>query len=262
VTKSGFTPSIRAADANRVGASGRASLRIRTANNVVTMAQAKKSVKDLPAGALKGKKVSLLYVLYACYIRFDAPVFVQKQDTYKRRQIKFFSSIITIAACTFIWRLNTQDASARALQHKPNFSPPSLLPDPHSHRKKVLIRCDLNVPLDGKKITDDTRIRASVPTIKYLIEQGARVAISSHLGRPKVCERLLMIVCVYECVRAQHFIHKNQWQGSVWFVALMVRAVARGFSPPTAWCASRNQPRSKKYFGGLQSRPASRAAKL
>jgi len=93
VTKSGFTPSIRAADANRVGASGRASLRIRTANNVVTMAQAKKSVKDLPAGALKGKKVSLLYVLYACYMRFDAPVFVQKQDTYKRRQINFFLAL-------------------------------------------------------------------------------------------------------------------------------------------------------------------------
>jgi phosphoglycerate kinase len=51
--------------------------------------------------------------------------------------------------------------------------------------KKVLIRCDLNVPLDGKTITDDTRIRASVPTIKYLLEKGARVAVSSHLGRPK-----------------------------------------------------------------------------
>jgi phosphoglycerate kinase len=51
--------------------------------------------------------------------------------------------------------------------------------------KKVLIRCDLNVPLDGKKITDDTRIRASVATIKHLLEKGARVAVSSHLGRPK-----------------------------------------------------------------------------
>ena len=49
----------------------------------------------------------------------------------------------------------------------------------------MLIRCDLNVPLEGKKITDDTRIRASVPTIKYLLDNGARVAISSHLGRPK-----------------------------------------------------------------------------
>merc|ERR1719164_283796 len=51
--------------------------------------------------------------------------------------------------------------------------------------KKVLVRCDLNVPLDGKTITDDTRIRASVPTLKYLIEKGAKVAACSHLGRPK-----------------------------------------------------------------------------
>lgn len=51
--------------------------------------------------------------------------------------------------------------------------------------KRVLVRCDLNVPLDGKKITDDTRVRASVPTIKYLMEKGAKVLLSSHLGRPK-----------------------------------------------------------------------------
>jgi len=51
--------------------------------------------------------------------------------------------------------------------------------------KVVLVRCDLNVPLDGKTITDDTRIRASVPTLKYLVENGAKVAVCSHLGRPK-----------------------------------------------------------------------------
>merc|ERR1719486_1456035 len=51
--------------------------------------------------------------------------------------------------------------------------------------KVVLVRCDLNVPLDGKTITDDTRIRASVPTVKYLCEKGAKVLLSSHLGRPK-----------------------------------------------------------------------------
>jgi len=51
--------------------------------------------------------------------------------------------------------------------------------------KKVLIRCDVNVPLDGKKITDDTRIRSSVPTIEYLKSKGAIVTVCSHLGRPK-----------------------------------------------------------------------------
>lgn len=51
--------------------------------------------------------------------------------------------------------------------------------------KKVLIRCDLNVPIKEGVIGDDTRIRASVPTVKYLLDKGARVAMCSHLGRPK-----------------------------------------------------------------------------
>jgi len=51
--------------------------------------------------------------------------------------------------------------------------------------KKVLIRCDVNVPLDGKTITDDTRIRSSIPTIEYLKGKGAIVSVCSHLGRPK-----------------------------------------------------------------------------
>jgi phosphoglycerate kinase len=50
--------------------------------------------------------------------------------------------------------------------------------------KRVIIRCDLNVPLDGKTITDDGRIVASVPTIKYLVDKGAKVVVISHLGRP------------------------------------------------------------------------------
>jgi phosphoglycerate kinase len=52
--------------------------------------------------------------------------------------------------------------------------------------KKVFVRADLNVPLDdAQKITDDTRIRASVPTIKFLLQKGAKVVLASHLGRPK-----------------------------------------------------------------------------
>lgn len=52
--------------------------------------------------------------------------------------------------------------------------------------KKVFVRADLNVPLDGDlNITDDTRIRAAVPTLKYLVENGAKVLLTSHLGRPK-----------------------------------------------------------------------------
>merc|ERR1719472_673792 len=51
--------------------------------------------------------------------------------------------------------------------------------------KKVLVRCDVNVPLDGKTITDDTRIRSSIPTIEYLKDKGAIVTVCSHLGRPK-----------------------------------------------------------------------------
>jgi phosphoglycerate kinase len=61
----------------------------------------------------------------------------------------------------------------------------SLLADLDVTGKRVFLRCDLNVPLKEGKITDDGRIRASLPTINALLQKGASIVIAAHLGRPK-----------------------------------------------------------------------------
>lgn len=62
--------------------------------------------------------------------------------------------------------------------------------------KRVLCRCDFNVPLDGDKITDETRLVAALPTIKKLIADGGKVILCSHLGKPKGADKAFSLAPV------------------------------------------------------------------
>ena len=75
--------------------------------------------------------------------------------------------------------------------------------------KKVIIRCDFNVPIKDGKITDDNRIIESLPTINYALEQGAKVILMSHLGRIKTEEDKVKNTLAPVALRLSELLNKN-----------------------------------------------------
>src|SRR3954464_10406707 len=82
-------------------------------------------------------------------------------------------------------RVGIQRSAARPYQSRDEVMNKLSLTDLELAGKRVFMRVDFNVPLADGRITDDNRIEAALPSIRYVIEKGGRLILASHLGRPK-----------------------------------------------------------------------------
>jgi phosphoglycerate kinase len=87
----------------------------------------------------------------------------------------------------------------------------NLLKNADVKNKKVFLRVDLDVPVIGGKIEDDTRLISAIPTIEYLIKQGAKIIIAGHLGRPKGIDRTFSLEPVAKWFQKQFLISNFQF---------------------------------------------------
>jgi phosphoglycerate kinase len=108
------------------------------------------------------------------------------------------------------------------------------LQDVNIREKTVFIRVDFNVPLDkNRNITDDTRIRAVLPTVNYCLDEDAKVILASHLGRPKGPDQMLSLAPVAR--RLGRLLHKN------------VKFVPDCIGPEVQKAESEMQPRCRSW---------------
>ena len=151
----------------------------------------------------------------------------------------------------------------------PSFKTLDDLPDDLTG-KKVLVRVDLNVPMNGAEVTDDTRLRASLPTILELADKGAIVLLLSHFGRPKGRSRpdmstAQLVMPLHRLTgRSVRFVEDCAGAEAERAVTTMLPAISASLKTPAFISARSQRPGARRAMAGLgdtMSMTASRRAR-